>query len=629
MAYQLFTLPKQLNISSSFTLSAGAKAYFFETLTTTPQDTYSDAALTTPHQHPVVADSAGVLPPIYLDPSLQYKLTLNTSADVLIYTVDPANDQVLSASTIGAFLYPTTDSENAASVTPLDFRYPELNVFRYMTAAQIEDVLTRALTLDVRAAVQNAVNVAQQIGGTVYCPAGSYLIRRVAGLDSQFNGIHIPYTHVFNYVEHMSLRGDGRNTVFYAGDNSMTVFRLSDSRTKLSDFAIDSNSKTGITGLSLIGSDTADTTLDEHIDWNVISALDIVGCAEGIELENPSLGGCYYNTFSGVRLYNNTRHIRFRDNSDSGGCNRNVFISVAMNGGNTGVWIDGADTNRFIACSFEDIATGSSPSVTPTAIHITDVGSLFGLNSAATQFIGCVAENCTRDLNLNQRRISILGGTLGGVGTVAGTATADLFVGGDHKMQMRELELGGAGVNGLRIQPGEIAAYSAAQNTIAVSSNQAGSYPFDADSHMIVRAIPTAGKHIVFVTGTSSTPRMQLTDLGQLTMLDASITEKSVSPIYGATVNIDLNGGNNYVVTVTNGTAFTMAQPTNDKLGQKWTLTIVNSSGGAMGVITWNAAFKMSAWTNPANGQNRSITFETVAASFQREVSRTPADVPN
>lgn len=111
MAHQLFTLPKQLNISSSFTLSAGAKAYFFETNSTTPQDTYQDADLSTPHAHPVVADAAGVLPPIYLDPTLVYKLTLNTAADVLIYSVDPANDQVLSQDTIGAFFYPTLPGE--------------------------------------------------------------------------------------------------------------------------------------------------------------------------------------------------------------------------------------------------------------------------------------------------------------------------------------------------------------------------------------------------------------------------------------------------------------------------------------------------------------------------------------
>lgn len=62
--------------------------------------------------------------------------------------------------------------------------------------------------------------------------------------------------------------------------------------------------------------------------------------------------------------------------------------------------------------------------------------------------------------------------------------------------------------------------------------------------------------------------------------------------------------------------------------GQQITLHINNTSGGAMGAITWNAVFKMSAWTNPANGQNRSITFEYNGSSW-KQISQTGADIPN
>ena len=534
----------------------------------------------------------------------------------------------ISQSIISDLLNPQTDAEAAAGVTPVQTKYPELHAFRYMTTAQVVDVVTRALTLDVRAALQNAIRVAQEIGGEVYLPRGSYLIRRVAGNDSTFNGIHVPFTNVFGYTDHIRIRGDGRSTVLCAGDNSMTVIRWSESLGILQDIAIDGNSKTGVTGLSLISSNTSNTALAEHIDWNTFRRVDIRSCAEGIEMENPSAGGCYYNHFDHCVLYDNTRHIRMRDNAQSGGTNRNIFTAVSMNGGNTGVWIDGADTNRFIACSFEDIINGVSPSASPTAVYTTATGSLFGLNSADNQFIGCVAENCTTHLNANQRRISILGGTLGTVGLVTGT-TLDLHVGGDRQYLMRNLQLGSTNVAGLLIQPGEIPAYSSSQAELAVSSNQAGSYPFDADGHLIVRGAPVSGKDIVIVSGASSTPRVKLTDTGDLTILSASINEKTVTLTYGATVNIDLRGGNNFVLTVTNTSAFTIAQPTNDVLGKNWTLTIINASGGAMGAITWSAAFKMSAWTNPANGQNRSLRFQVVSASFERQIGQTGVDVPN
>lgn len=91
MSY-LFRLPKQVAIDSSGTPHASAEANFFLTGTTTATNTYSDAALTSAHANPVIADANGVFPPIYLDQNTIYKLTLNDSSQALIYTVDPVND---------------------------------------------------------------------------------------------------------------------------------------------------------------------------------------------------------------------------------------------------------------------------------------------------------------------------------------------------------------------------------------------------------------------------------------------------------------------------------------------------------------------------------------------------------
>lgn len=174
MAYQLFSLPKQLNISSSFTLSAGAKAYFYVTGTTTPQNTYQDSALTTPHANPVVADSAGVLPPIYLDPTLDYKLTLTTSAGTLIYTVDPVNDKLITQDLIGNALYPRTTAEISAGVTPTDkSKTPDIQVidarrYGFSTAASAATNVT---------ALTNALAVATAAGGgIVRMPSGNFSI---------------------------------------------------------------------------------------------------------------------------------------------------------------------------------------------------------------------------------------------------------------------------------------------------------------------------------------------------------------------------------------------------------------------------------------------------------------------
>lgn len=166
MAYQLFQLPKQLNVSSNLTLLAGAKAYFYENGTSTPQDTYEDAGLSTPHTNPVEADAAGVFPPIYFDPELEYRCTLRTSADVLIYTQDNVNDQLLSQAAIGGKLYPLTLAEQSEAVTPSNFAYP----------TNLYDVRrTGAVGNDI-ADDHDAFEKADSVAGSLFVPRGTYKI---------------------------------------------------------------------------------------------------------------------------------------------------------------------------------------------------------------------------------------------------------------------------------------------------------------------------------------------------------------------------------------------------------------------------------------------------------------------
>jgi hypothetical protein len=80
-------------------------------------------------------------------------------------------------------------------------------------------------------------------------------------------------------------------------------------------------------------------------------------------------------------------------------------------------------------------------------------------------------------------------------------------------------------------------------------------------------------------------------------------------------------------IAVSDGVAFAINAPTNAAAGQDLTVVVKNLSGGVMGAITWNGAFQMAAWTNPANNFLRAITFAYISG-YWLEVSRTPADVP-
>lgn len=97
---------------------------------------------------------------------------------------------------------------------------------------------------------------------------------------------------------------------------------------------------------------------------------------------------------------------------------------------------------------------------------------------------------------------------------------------------------------------------------------------------------------------------------------------------YSASMTPDLSQGNVFVISANNGTAFTINAPTNPIAGQVWSLTIRNTSGGALGVATFNAVFKLATWTQPANANSRTITFYFDGTNHI-ERSRTPADVPN
>ena len=107
-----------------------------------------------------------------------------------------------------------------------------------------------------------------------------------------------------------------------------------------------------------------------------------------------------------------------------------------------------------------------------------------------------------------------------------------------------------------------------------------------------------------------------------------TIVETRTAPTYGASVAIDASLGNVYAITATNGTGFTIANPTNASTGQTITIQIRNTSGGVLGAVTWDTLYKLAAWTSPATGNSRAVTFLYDGTNWV-EVGRVAADVPN
>ena len=87
-----FVLPIA-DVGAGITPSSGALLYFYETGTTTPKDTYSDSAGTTPNANPVVANSLGQFPDIFINGT--YKVVLKNSAGVQSWSADPVSEYLI------------------------------------------------------------------------------------------------------------------------------------------------------------------------------------------------------------------------------------------------------------------------------------------------------------------------------------------------------------------------------------------------------------------------------------------------------------------------------------------------------------------------------------------------------
>lgn len=66
---------------------AGARAFFFDANTTTPRVVYRDSGMNIAHDHPVVANSGGMFPAIFL-PLGDYRVRIETAAGVVLWDTD-------------------------------------------------------------------------------------------------------------------------------------------------------------------------------------------------------------------------------------------------------------------------------------------------------------------------------------------------------------------------------------------------------------------------------------------------------------------------------------------------------------------------------------------------------------
>lgn len=72
---------------------------------------------------------------------------------------------------------------------------------------------------------------------------------------------------------------------------------------------------------------------------------------------------------------------------------------------------------------------------------------------------------------------------------------------------------------------------------------------------------------------------------------------------------------------VNDATGFTIPNPIEAALGAQLTIEVHNNTAGALGTITWGAAYDAALWVSPAAGERSSITFEWDATKWRHVAS--------
>lgn len=551
----LFTDPVTTPVDAQGDPCAGAKRHFYLAGTLTPATVYADAGLTTALSNPVVANAWGQFVPIFLDPAVTYRSILRDASDVLLRDNDNISRSTLTQAGIGAALYPRTQEEISASVTPSSYAYAPGDIRRYGAVSGSGNCSPAFVS-------------AQLAYKTVTVPPGDWRVD----------------TMVEVLEDRSIVLSAGAVVTRYSAFSTDTtpVFWLSYSQGSLVGMGIGSQVKSqnrAPDGVVLIGASSMTARMGRDILYCTVRDVLLRGSTNyGQTTGNPDAALKIINP----QLDGKASYFHFIHN-------------VVFNAANYGLWLQGW-ANGILATNLHFYWIGNDTLASKAAIF--SQGALD--NSISSTFHHFSPNTPTI-------RIEDYDNT--------GVTDGSLHVSSYNSFASIGCEQDGASAYALVAN----ANCTAFKNYIQIVDNVALGYSISTsfrDQNNLIFTSTGARFEDLQVSDDLSVGDA-LTVGGMATVKQVKDTTTTLT--YGATVDINAALGNHFVVTATNTSAFTINNPTNSQPGQRISLNIRNGSGGSMGTITWGSDYRYSTWTNPANGTSRTINFRYFGTTWVEE----------
>ena len=237
--------------SSTGLALVGGFLYTYQAGSTSLLATYADPAQQIQLPNPIILNSRGEVnaspsgigasTPLYLQNGVAYKFILTDSLGNVIWTVDNitsvATLSSLTASTIGALLYPQTAAELAANVTATNFTWPPGDVRRYgadptgvvtsTTAFQLAFNVGQHITIPEGIFKLGAVTVPSTMKGYTITGAGFYNYSQTSGTILIAAGTQasiLAHANGADNVSYSNIRFDANNTANICVDGTYGAF---------------------------------------------------------------------------------------------------------------------------------------------------------------------------------------------------------------------------------------------------------------------------------------------------------------------------------------------------------------------------------------------------------------------